>query len=349
MVVSGILATLALVPLAGFVWQRRSERRDVRRFPRPGRFVELDGEPHHVACSGSGAVTVILEAGIAASSVGWARVAPELADIAVVWAHDRPGFGWTPPSGKPRTPDQFVRELDGLVRQAGTPVILVGHSFGALLVRLYAAHHPNRVLGIVLADPALLLEWAEPGEARKRMLARGVRLARRGAFLAEIGFVRLSLRLLSGGARALPKLFSRMSSGGGAAVTERLVGEVRKLPPEVWPVVQSHWCRPFSFRSMAEHLGSLPAVAAAVAAAPPNACVPLTVISGGHLSPEQLAEHQQLAARSLRGTHVVASGSAHWIHLDRPDLIVEAVKTLIRNVASASTEHAENCQSAKPD
>jgi hypothetical protein len=37
-----------------------------------------------------------------------------------------------------------------------------------------------------------------------------------------------------------------------------------------------------------------------------------------------MAEHKAIAAHSLQGRHLVAAHSAHWIHLDQPELIVEA-------------------------
>jgi pimeloyl-ACP methyl ester carboxylesterase len=73
---------------------------------------------------------------------------------------------------------------------------------------------------------------------------------------------------------------------------------------------------------MAEHLESLPAVAAAAAQLPPPA-VPTVVISGAHLRAAEIAEHQGL------GEHILAEGSGHWVHLDRPDLIIDAVRRLL--------------------
>ena len=311
------LAVIAALLALGILYQFAGERLDRRRFPAPGcRVGEL-----HVHCSGNGA-PVVLEAGIAASSVGWGRVQPQIAPFARVCSYDRAGLAWSVRSKIARSPDQFIREMRAVVEHAGTPAVLVGHSFGGLLVRLYAAAHPEHVAGLVLVDPALTAEWSAPTPRRLAMLQRGVKLSRRGAWLARIGFVRLALTALSAGARPLAKLFARASSGGATPVTERLVGEVRKLPPELWPVVQSHWCRADCFESMADHLAALPAVAAAVARLGPPS-VRTIVISGTHLAPEQLAEHKSL------GEHVIAEGSGHWVHLDRPDLIVDAVRKLL--------------------
>jgi pimeloyl-ACP methyl ester carboxylesterase len=221
--------------------------------------------------------------------------------------------------------------LRALLQQAGLapPFILVGHSFGAFLMRLYADRWPEEVAGLVLIDPALVQEWGEPEPGRLRMLGRGVSLSRRGGFLARIGFVRLSLSLLTSGLHFLPKLLSKVSSGGGHSVSSRLVGEVRKLPPELWPAVQSHWCRPESFESMARHLETLPDTAAKVRKTNPIGSIPVTVISGGHLSPLQSAEHEGIARSSQQGRHIRAENSGHWVHLDEPDTVIAAIREIV--------------------
>lgn len=288
---------------------------DRRRYPPPGRII--DGL--HMHCLGEGK-PVVLEAGIAASSIGWTPVQTMLSKWARVCSYDRPGFAWSPPSQHGRTVDQFLADLRKVVEYAGEPAVLVGHSFGGLLVRMYAARYPKHVAGLVLVDPVLLQEWANPSDSRKRMLNRGILLSRRGAWLARLGFVRFALQMLARGANPLAKLFARASGGGAAPVTQRLVGEVTKLPREVWPIVRAHWCRPEGFVSMSEHLACLPGIAGVLSDSP---TVPTIVISGGHLNEQQLAEHRQL------GKHLVAEGSGHWVHLDRPELIVEAVRSLL--------------------
>ena len=81
----------------------------------------------------------------------------------------------------------------------------------------------------MLVDPVCRAEWREAGEPRKRMLARGVILSRRGEFLARMGVVRFALKLLMSGSRTISKFLARMSAGRGAGVAERLTGEVRKI------------------------------------------------------------------------------------------------------------------------
>ena len=316
-----LVAAAVVLIAAGLLWQKRCHSADHLRYPAPGS--TADGL--HVVCNGEGA-PVILEAGIAASSVGWTIVQRELSHFCRVCSYDRPGFGWSPwRGGTARHPDNLIADLHKVVLRADQPVVLVGHSFGGLLVRVYAAQHLPLVRGLVLVDPALTHQWAEPTPERLRMLSRGVSLSRRGAMLARIGFVRLALSLLQRGSTGGAKAFAKAASGRASVVTERIAGQIRKLPPELWPVVQSQWCRPDSFVSMAQHLEVLPQVARAARDANLPSTLPVIVISGSHLREEELAEHRELS----RGRHVIAEGSGHWVHLDRPDLITQAVRELL--------------------
>jgi pimeloyl-ACP methyl ester carboxylesterase len=129
------------------------------------------------------------------------------------------------------------------------------------------------------------------------------------------------------------KVFGRRAAG----TLERLVGEVRKLPPELYPAVQAHWCQPKCFHAMAEYLRVLDDEAAVIAAIASPPGVPVVVISGGHQPPSEIAAHRRLAAASPQGRHLTATGSGHWINFDEPEVIVEAVRTLIPAPADAGT------------
>ena len=102
-----------------------------------------------------------------------------------------------------------------------------------------------------------------------------------------------------------------------AATLERLVGEVRKLPPEVHPMVMSHWCQPKCFTAMADYIGAFLRDKSLMAAMTPPPHIPVVVISGGNQPPETLASQRQLAECSAGGRHIVARGSAHWVAVRR--------------------------------
>jgi len=121
-----------------------------------GRMVDIGGRRLAVVSAGSGTPTVILETGLGAESAEWAVVQKDVAAIAQVLRYDRAGRGASDPvlAPVPRTADEILDDLRALLRRAEIepPYVLVGHSFGGLLMRLFAHHHPGDVAGLVLVD-----------------------------------------------------------------------------------------------------------------------------------------------------------------------------------------------------
>jgi len=300
-------------------------------FPPPGELIEIDGRRLHARTTGVDGPTVILEAGIAASSLSWALVAPELAGFARVIAYDRAGYGWSDPAPHHSTALDSAGDLALLLDalQIRGPVIIAGHSFGGLIARLFQQRYPHRVAALVLVDPVARTEW----RVMTPRLARGVMLSRRGAKLARAGVIGFALKLVLSGSHSIPKLLARASAGKGASVTERLTGEVRKMPPELWPVVARHWSQSKSFRTMADTLENLPVSVSQLDETRGLGDLPITVLSAASADPQALAEHQHDAQLSIRGRHIIVPGSAHWMHLDAPAAVIAA----ITSVASLSS------------
>ncbi len=128
-------------------------------------------------CRGSGGPTVVLEAGYRTPAAVWTddlvqrerprtMVLPGVARFTRVCAYERPGVttvvdGEVRPSRSdpvpmPRPAERVVADFHALLQAADVsgPYVLVGHSFGGLLVRLYAATYPDEVVGLVLVDAA---------------------------------------------------------------------------------------------------------------------------------------------------------------------------------------------------
>lgn len=328
-----VVAIIAAVGVAaGILYQAITLRRHRRQFTPPGQLMDVGGHRLHVDCRGSGSPMVLLESGIAASSLSWALVHPVIATFTRVCAYDRAGLAWSDVPSCPRTFDRIVDELATvLARMApGEPCILVGHSFGSFVVRAYATRNPASVAGLVLVDPPT--EWLTMTPQRARMLRGGRHLSRVGAVLAYIGVVRTCLALLSGGAPGAPRRFVRIFGPTAARMLERLIGEVRKLPPDVHPTLQALWCQPKCFRAMADHLRVLEREGVLLSTLVPPPQIPIVVISSGNQPPEEIAAHRMLAERSAEGRHVIAARSAHWVQFDEPALVVGIVRDLLERV-----------------
>lgn len=124
--------------------------------PPPGRLVEVSGRSLHIRCVGDSArgPTVILEAGAGDYSNRWTAVQDLLAPRIRSCAYDRAGFGWSSGSQN-QSMSQDNDDLRALLAATNLtgPYVLVGHSMGALLVRRYANHYPDAVVGMVLVGP----------------------------------------------------------------------------------------------------------------------------------------------------------------------------------------------------
>src|SRR6266481_4186466 len=125
------------------------------------------GRKMYLKCRGKGSPTLVLVSGLRASAEDWSiaeksapAVFPEVSKFTRVCACDRPG---TPVDDKPSRSDAVpqpttaknaVADLHALLSAAGEagPYVLVGHSYGGLIVRLYASTYPKDVSGLVLVD-----------------------------------------------------------------------------------------------------------------------------------------------------------------------------------------------------
>jgi pimeloyl-ACP methyl ester carboxylesterase len=326
--------------LAGILYQQIGVAIDRRRVRPPGQIVRVPGGSFHVNCVGQGDIIVILESGISASSLSWGRVQSEVAKFARVCSYDRPGFGWSDRRRGGRTPGRLAQELNLMLYTAEfkPPYLLVGHSFGGLIVRAYAAQFPNEVCGIVLVDALHPAEWAEPTREQKRALVGGIFLSWIGGLLCSLGIVRLCISLAARGRTRTGQTVLRGFGTQVAAVVKRVLGEVTKLPAELLPVVRAHWTQPKSFLTQARYFASLAQSSREVlnSQLPPE--LPLIVLSADNPIPARAEEQRQLATLCKGAEHTVIAQCGHWIHLDRPELVVKAVRRMLERSRPAPAE-----------
>jgi pimeloyl-ACP methyl ester carboxylesterase len=221
----------------------------------------------------------------------------------------------------------IVEELHALLHnvELPAPYILVGHSFGGYIVRCYTQRYADEVAGVVMVDPLTPEEWVAPTAAQRKTLRIAARIARVIGTLATLGIVRFCLWLAHRGKRASSGRMVSLLGKGAVGIAQRIENEVNKLPPEVIQLVRMQWSCSKPFWTFANYLDALPACAAEVADCSIPANVPVTVISGNQQQAARLNEHEAIAKRSLRGKHVLASKSGHWIQFDEPELIVNAI------------------------
>lgn len=291
--------------------------RDALRHSPPGKLVDIGGRRLHIYCTGTGSPTVVMDAGGGGSSLDWSWVQPEVAKFTRVCTYDRAGFGWSDPGPLPRTSARIVQELHQLLLNAGIapPFVLVGHSLGGMNVRLYASQFPHEVVGLVLVDAAHEKAYAQFPAQYQKLLAAQLRMLRLGWLTAHVG---------------LPRLLKKPMSAS-------------KLPPNIQPMADALGFRPKAYRAaLDEALSLAESVAQLHTATFTLRDMPLVVLTA-QISREGLPgdfpvvemnriwmeAQTTLANLSSNSRHIIAQNSGHFIHIDRPELVIEAVRHVV--------------------
>ncbi len=292
---------LVVLALIGFTYERRARKREAMRFHPPGQRVDIGGQRLHLYCTGTGGPTVVLEHGHRANYLDWYLVQPQIATFTRVCSFDRAGHGWSDASPKARVPSVMAEELRLLLHAAGEkpPYVLVGHSFGGWEAVMFAYKFRGEVAGVILVDsPAA--DALRPAPSPARLWLRVMQ------FTMPLG---------------LPRW--RGWCGGGSG--------------EISEVKEALACRSRNFATVLQEDAAFPASANAIRSIASLGDIPLVIIardpaSGRNAEAEARHNQQQreCARLSTSSRVVIAQGSGHDVPLARPDVIVEAVKALIK-------------------
>lgn len=309
----GLLIVLAIS--AGMIYEYWGERQDQKRLLQIGRSVDVGGRSLNIYCSGEGAPVVILEAPGGPGYV-WAHIQPKIARFTTACWYDRAGEGWSDPGPFPRTAAAIAKDLHSLLSKSRIlpPYVLVGYSFGGLIVRVYGGTYLDEVAGVVLVDSA---HEDEPQRAPRFFLAH-----------SPPPYVRYPLFLL--------------------VKTSANLGLVRITSRSSTDLVQSLRRQPKSFVNEPATGFYIPESYAEAHAAPGLADRPLIVLTAGKAQPwpnpdmqKQADQYQQvwiqemqsqLARLSTRGKQIVVDNSDHGILEEAPEAVINAVHEVVDDV-----------------
>lgn len=304
------------------------------RVPPPGRLIDVGGFRLHLDARGDAdGPTVVFDAALGGSSISWTLVHDEVARFARACTYDRAGFGWSDAGPMPRTAGRIADELRTLLDRAGErpPFVLVGHSFGGLVARIFAGRYRGDTAGLVLVDPARPRDWRDPGPENQARIDRGVQLCRYGARAARLGITRLVAGLVDLGALGPARALTRFASRGGVGSKDELIlAPMWKLPQEARKPLPQFWTRVAFYEALGSQIATIAESAGEALAAAPNGYgdLPLVTISASNPTEYERRAHEQVLGLSTRARLVIARNSGHWIPLDEPATVVDAIRLL---------------------
>jgi len=312
-----LLALMLVLAVAGFIYENIFEARDRRFNPMSGRRVQVgdSGFRMHLHCLGNGSPAVILESGLGDSFLSWRKVQPQIAKFIQVCSYDRAGIGYSDSSARPRTSQTMAEELNLLLHAAGIspPYVLVGHSLGGYNVRIFAAAYRDEVAGVVLVDASHPDQENRLPPELKNM---------QGTWMREAEFLEFTMPI------GIPRLLGLCDDDPRARAAECNFHTAREGVAEMRSFRQSA-----AQAAASGSLGDLPLVVLSHDPDQPSADLPPDLAKPTNEAWEKMQE--DLARLSTRGTQEIVKNSSHYIQIDRPDVVVDAVRTVVERARTA--------------
>ena len=339
-----VTLTVLLLLMSMIAVGQQSDRKSI--YPPPGKLVDIGGYRLHLNCTGKSGPTIVLIAGAGDFSFDWGLVQRDVTRFAGVCSYDRAGLAWSDPGPTPRTMRQDAHELQLLLRAARikAPYVLVGHSIGGLIARVYAGQYPDEVLGMVLVDSThedttLMYQGklVRVREGSTGIVVPPVQTMRssppKPPAAADIAQFEFNQKMF--GAPKTEPPFDKLS-----ASTQAMRLWFRSQPPRA-AAGSDFWAEELQAMYIARaktpyQLGDKPLV---VLLAKPDAGNPPPGISADEwkrINEEKRQQKIGLANLSRNSKLIVAERSGHHIQLDEPHVVTEAVHLVVDAVRRRS-------------
>jgi pimeloyl-ACP methyl ester carboxylesterase len=307
------------------------------RYAQPGLLVAVDSTTLNFNCVGHGSPTVVFDAGWEDWSPAWSIVQPVIAEHTRTCSYDRAGAGFSSAGTMPRTSVEIARELHDALHAAKIqgPYLLVGHSFGSYNTRTFADLYMPEVYGLVLVDGEDIdVESAADRKKDDRLFAGALTELRqcRAALLDGHPFPPLP-GVPRGTApvpcnqqffRGLPeRMFSSELNDAllqitrtKAALYDEVISEAEEMPYDEQYLIEhrrSFGNRPIRVLTAQNHFYD-------------NAKTP-SAVHRRHLAFERTeAQNQaQWLRLSTDSQQIFAYKSGHYIELDQPEIVIDAI------------------------
>ena len=299
-----------------------------------GKLVDIGGYKLHIDIKGQGSPVVVMIAGSQAFSFDWSLVMQGISGITQVCTYDRPALAWSDPGPMPRTFDQDIYELHTLLQKSGVkpPYILVGHSLGGIIARLFEKKYPTEVKGLVLVDAT----------SEDAVLFMNGKIQRLRTFSQNRTIPPVKTK---------PDTSTKIPSMKDMEEMWKMMGEPKiespfdRLPKKfqeqrIWAMRQPkflladngpYWADEFS-AMYADSLYSLGNKPIYVLSSGRDAFSKNTDSAMKAIWLEKLEQKEKMSNLSSNSKHIITTKSGHEIHLEEPELVINAIKEVIMAV-----------------
>jgi pimeloyl-ACP methyl ester carboxylesterase len=321
----GLVGLVALVLLVGAGYEANGRRAAARDFPPPGRLVDVGGRRIQIDCRGAGSPTVVFESGLAIDgSLAWSRVHDSIATTTRACTYSRAGIMWSDARSGPRLGRDVAEDLHAALGAAGerAPLVMVGHSSGGPYVVAYTARYGTDVAGIVLVDASHPDQVARFREVTPVTLKQSLRPFRIAAALSWTGLVRVMAAAAPGEAHEPPEV-TRAKAAYASTSLAAMLNEANGLDST------------FAEEAVSHQLGDRPLIVLTAGAAPSSddlRALQMTPAQGTRKTAIWKAMQADEATWSSHGQHTVVADATHAIQLDRPDVVIAAVRAVVDSV-----------------
>lgn len=275
----------------------------------PGKLVDVGGYRVHLYCTGSGSPAVVIVG--AGFSFDWGLVQPEVAKFTQVCSYDHSGIGWSDPGPKDSC-SLRVSEVHNALKNAGikgAPYMLVGHSLGGLVARVYASKYPDEVAGMVFVDHALSGPYSPDAKALPPSLPSKPQPAIGGGIESAPNFSKLSSRDRQLHLWAMAQTRNQMARPANVEIMPQCVAAADAIAKE-----HSH---PFGDKPLVD-------VSTDMGTQVPD--------YSGSVGRSYAKLQADLLSLSQDSKQMIAEKSGHFIIIDRPEVVVDAISQAVQSV-----------------
>jgi len=290
-----------IIGVVGFpltIWNLATDRKNM--VDAPGQIVKTMFSEVHVMVSGEGPVTVILESGFSSISIDWCYIQPKISKVARVISYDRGNYGWSKTKRKTMTALDSVEEFKELldILNVKAPYILVGHSYGGLVMRLFSSMYPEDVVGLVLEDAVHENQYSLEN---KKHTEKFKRLVTFGYMTSLVGLPRLLKQKI--GRKFLTKEYD---------ASLKYIGYTQGAYKSAYR----------------EYIDTEISAKQLTNAKPLPQELPVIVISAKNDS-EVWNQNQQLLTKLTNNTEHIQVDTGHSVHLEKPEIVIDSILKLI--------------------